>query len=205
MKNTTVTKSNAMGLFASSSTTAPIKRTTKGLVNKPTLPAVGQAATPPVTFGFKPELLFSFSHTFRDGVVILDEEQGMQALRFSLTYLQRTMTQPLAKSSNQQQKEPRDAVRSRSRSQYRLGWRPTSGSLTSSEGLSLFRPISLRFDHIGSGAYRPNPEHRRANSKMLRERPLFQWFEESTADFGSRRFPQSRHDPPEGFCDFLCC
>lgn len=63
---------------------------------------------------------------------------------------------------------PRGAVRSRSRSQYRLGWRPPSGSLTSSEGLSLFRTFSLRFDHIGSGAYRPNPEHRRANSKFLR-------------------------------------
>jgi hypothetical protein len=63
---------------------------------------------------------------------------------------------------------PRDAVRSRSRSQYRLGWRPPRGPLTSSKGLSLFRSFSLRFDHIGSGAYRPNPEHRRANSKIIR-------------------------------------
>ena len=36
---------------------------------------------------------------------------------------------------------PRGAVRSRSRSQYRLGWRPPSGPLTSSEGLSLFRAV----------------------------------------------------------------
>jgi len=38
-------------------------------------------------------------------------------------------------------KMPHGAVRSRSRSQYRLGWRPPRRPLTSSEGLSLFRPV----------------------------------------------------------------